>query len=140
MVASEVFTKRASLCTLVALVFSMLLMGQSAPTIQEFGGLSANAHPGAITAGPDGALWFAEFGSIGRITTSGVVKEFSLSRLGTGSQAVGEPSGITAAPDGDLWFTLGSDDYHMTTAGAVTLDGGTINPCYGQMGAIIVGL
>jgi hypothetical protein len=38
----------------------MFLMGQSAPTIQEFGGLNALTHPGAITAGPDGALWFTE--------------------------------------------------------------------------------
>jgi uncharacterized protein (TIGR03437 family) len=131
--------KRVSLWTLVALVSSTLLMGQSAPTIQEFGGLSANAHPGAITAGPDGALWFAEVGSIGRITANGIVKEFSLAQPGTGSQAPNEPNAITTGTDGELWFTLGYDDYYMTTAGAITHQGGTINPCYGQMGSIIVG-
>jgi streptogramin lyase len=56
----------------------------------------------SITAGPDGYLWFAEDGVIGRIIPSGVlagsIHEFSV------------PSGsltnsITAGPDGSLWFT-----------------------------------
>ena len=35
-------------------------------------GISPNAQPYGIAAGPDGALWFTEFaGRIGRITTAG---------------------------------------------------------------------
>ena len=48
---------------------------------------------GAITVGPDGALWFINnYGrAIGRITTAGVVTEYPVSIYG--------PSGITVGPD-----------------------------------------
>lgn len=43
-----------------------------AQTITEFPIPTANGEPFGITAGPDGALWFAEgVGQIGRITTAG---------------------------------------------------------------------
>jgi len=70
-------------------------------------------HPTAITAGPDGALWFTVVpGEIGRITTAGVVTEFALpavpppagSAPGTASTPV-TPTAIAAGPDGALWFT-----------------------------------
>jgi virginiamycin B lyase len=58
--------------------------------------------PTDITTGPDGALWFTngtyKGGSIGRITTSGVVTYYT----GTG---ITQPGNITAGPDGALWFT-----------------------------------
>ncbi len=71
--------------------------------------------PGGITTGPDGALWFTNgasppitfsgggfftggSSSIGRITTSGVVTNYS-------APSISSPSGITAGPDGALWFT-----------------------------------
>ena len=54
------------------------------------------AAPESIAAGPDGNLWFTKFpNTIGRITTSGVITEFS---------APQHPSGIAAGPDGNLWF------------------------------------
>jgi hypothetical protein len=51
--------------------------------------------PFGITAGPDGALWFTNYGnnSIGRITTTGVVHLYA----GAG---IDDPDGITAGPDG----------------------------------------
>ena len=65
------------------------------------------AGPSSITSGPDGALWFTVTFGIGRITTSGLITEFSL-----GSGAVGTPNSgsgngdptITSGPDGALWF------------------------------------
>ena len=59
-----------------------------------------NYFPEGITDGPDGALWFTNYGdnSIGRITTSGVTTDFT----GTG---IDEPTDITTGPDGALWFT-----------------------------------
>jgi hypothetical protein len=58
--------------------------------------------PEEITAGPDGALWFAtDGGSIGRITTAGVVSNYT----GAG---ISVPRGVTGGPDGALWFTNGS--------------------------------
>jgi virginiamycin B lyase len=70
--------------------------------------------PEPITAGPDGALWFANATSIGRITTAGVVTHF------TGPD-IHEPFGITSGPDGALWYsnTLGNSIGRITTAGAV---------------------
>ncbi len=55
----------------------------------------------AITAGPDGNLWFTERNGnkIGRITTGGVITEF------THSHRNSRPYDITTGPDGNLWFT-----------------------------------
>ncbi len=68
-------------------------------TITEYEIPTLGAGPERIAAGPDGALWFTEDGAnqIGRITTDGVVTEFSIP---------GSPStGIAAGPDGAVWFT-----------------------------------
>jgi streptogramin lyase len=56
---------------------------------------------GAITAGPDGNLWFVEDSSnrIGRITPQGAITEFAIPTAGS------SPAGITGAPDGNVWFT-----------------------------------
>ena len=75
-----------------------------------------------ITTGPDGALWFTEYGGsppttskIGTITTAGVITEYPLP-LGSG------PQGITTGPDGALWFaeSLANQIGRITTAGAIT--------------------
>jgi streptogramin lyase len=93
-------------------------------------------NPTSITVGSDGALWFTnEFAaisnggsyldaSIGRITTSGVVTNYS-------DATVDGPVDITAGPDGALWFTnqgycvaglcgYGQSIGRITTAGVVT--------------------
>jgi streptogramin lyase len=83
-----------------------------AQSITEFPVTTAGSQPGGITTGPDGNLWFTEFGvgKIGRITPAGVVTEFP---------AAGNPQLITVGSDGNLWFTeqtvykIG----RMTTAG-----------------------
>jgi uncharacterized protein (TIGR03437 family) len=53
-----------------------------------------------IVAGADGNLWFTGSSSnkIGRLTTGGVLTEYSIP---SGYQA----GGITAGPDGNIWFT-----------------------------------
>jgi hypothetical protein len=60
----------------------------------------------AIAKGPDGKLWFTEkaAGRIGRITTAGVITEFS-----SGLSGSSEPADIAAGPDGNLWFTMKAD-------------------------------
>lgn len=81
-----------------------------------------NRLPIGIASGPDGALWFTNathFGSIGRISTSGVVSNFT----GTGIET---PLSITTGPDGALWFTMPSGSIgRMTTSGAVSVYQGT---------------
>jgi virginiamycin B lyase len=63
--------------------------------------------PLGITVGPDGALWFTEqFGNnIGRITTSGQIREFPLPNRGDVQCGKVCPRGIVTGPDGALWFT-----------------------------------
>ncbi|HSB62949.1 MAG TPA: hypothetical protein VLJ18_02240, partial [Thermoanaerobaculia bacterium] len=55
-----------------------------------------------IAVGADGNLWFTKYlaNAIGKITTSGVVTEFS-----AGMSANAAPQGIAAGPDGNMWFT-----------------------------------
>jgi streptogramin lyase len=83
----------------------------------------------AITAGPDGALWFTGVpGEVGLITTAGVVTEFAVPDIpppaGSPSGTAGTPatlSAITEGPDGALWFTgVPGEVGRITTAGVVT--------------------
>jgi virginiamycin B lyase len=87
--------------------------------IAEFSnGISSNAFPRFITAGPDGNVWFAEdsSNSVARITPSGTVTEFT-----NGISPSSHPYGITAGPDGNLWFTeLSGRVARITTSGTVT--------------------
>jgi hypothetical protein len=85
----------------------------STPVITNYTGTGIS-NPDAITAGPDGALWFTDAGnnSIGRITTGGVVTNYT----GTG---ISNPDGITDGPDGALWFTnAGNNSIGRITAGS----------------------
>jgi len=78
---------------------------------------TGNSQPYGITAGPDGALWFTEYGGykIGRITTAGVSTEYPV------PTASSQPEGIAAGPDGAVWFTeYGGDKIgRITTAGFI---------------------
>jgi virginiamycin B lyase len=92
-------------------------LSAGAVSIQEFPGVLAGTGPNVITLGPDGALWYTEFGSskIGRISTAGVVTEFATPPNST-------PYGIATGSDGALWITdqLSPKIRRMTTAGVVT--------------------
>jgi streptogramin lyase len=83
-----------------------------------------DANPGAITTGPDGALWFTENGAIGRITTGGTIQQFPLTTPGALAQD------ITSGPDGAVWFTQEGNNSEstptwsigrITTSGVITL-------------------
>jgi streptogramin lyase len=83
-----------------------------------------------ITTGADGNLWFAVtdyqqcsldtcgqiIGSIGRMTTAGVVTEYPLPANGAA------PIGITAGPDGNVWFT----EIQISTLAPYSRSGGKI--------------
>ena len=92
--------------------------------INEFALPNPDAQPWGITTGPDGALWFTEAScirkpgprciignKIGRITTAGLVTEFTVPTDGSG------PHSITAGPDGALWFT----EYYGSRVGRLVL-------------------
>jgi streptogramin lyase len=83
----------------------------------------------AITAGPDGNLWFTEAdeslthffdGKIGRITPDGTLSEFDIPR--PHAMYPGTPAGITLGPDGNIWFTepLGNTIGRITPDGTLT--------------------
>jgi streptogramin lyase len=104
------------------LVLGVLLAGAlpsaalAAPTVTEYGGGNG---PLAVTAGPDGNVWFVEYtaNKIARVTPTGTLTEFS---AGLSSNA--GLLGITAGPDGNLWFTESQTDRigRITPAGAIT--------------------
>jgi virginiamycin B lyase len=87
-----------------------------AQTISEFPVPTTSSGPFVITTGPDGALWFTEAtgNKIGRITTTGVITEFSIPNRG--------PNSITTGPDGALWFTESGFNQigRITTTGVIT--------------------
>jgi virginiamycin B lyase len=61
---------------------------------------AAAGEPRGIVSGPDGAMWFTESAGIGRLTTSGILTEFSLPQ-GNGS---GSPYQIAVGADRNVWF------------------------------------
>ncbi len=70
----------------------------------------------AIARGADGNLWFTESaGRIGRITTAGVITEFS-------AGLSFRPGSIALGPDGNMWFTerAGAKVGKITPAGVIT--------------------
>ena len=89
-------------------VVGSLAAGGAAAATSPAGGIvtdfPVSSFPRDVIAGPDGALWFTELeqqpgdGSIGRITTAGVVTTYT-------DPTILSPGDITAGPDGALWFT-----------------------------------
>jgi streptogramin lyase len=60
---------------------------------------SASCGTTGIVTGSDGNMWFGEnSGKIGRITPSGVVTEYSISKTKA------SPLGLALGPDGKIWF------------------------------------
>lgn len=114
--------KNYFLCLIATMVLSSLAFGSNDFVVSP--GRSPN--PYTIVTGPDQNLWFVEAGGekVGRITTAGVITEFSI----TGAQSL---VGITSGPDGNLWFTdqLTGKVGHISTSGTnitqFTLPAGT---------------
>jgi streptogramin lyase len=101
-----------------AATFTVLAAG--AGVFTEFPLLAGtDPRPMGITAGSDGALWFAETetSNIGRVTTAGALTEFPVPTTGPG-----DVDDVTLGPDGALWFTeISSNNIaRLTTAGALT--------------------
>jgi streptogramin lyase len=89
--------------------------GAAEPIVSMTGAAASVLNPWGIAAGPDGALWFTNGKSIGRITTGGKVSVFKHAEIGAW--------GIVAGPDGALWFTnpWGNSIGRITTGGKVSV-------------------
>lgn len=112
-------------CTLVAAALAALALAAAqaqaalTPTFTEYA-TTTNAAPDDITRGPDGNMWFTEFGSaaraIARVTPSGHVDEFPTMEPGS------QPQDIVATPDGGLAFA----DHGATKLGFATTSGSSV--------------
>jgi len=88
------------------------------PAAAPFGMARIDPSLMAITAGSDGAIWFAgDSASIGRLTPAGALRRFPI-RPEAPRQGGGVES-VAAGPGGDVWFT-GSVLGRMSPDGAVT--------------------
>jgi virginiamycin B lyase len=118
--------------------------GAAAQTITEFPIPNTGAAlAGGITAGPDGALWFAEDAgvgvppSIGRITLGGQITSLPLPMF-NGSSPTGDfaaTDSLVTGPDGALWFT---DLSHQI--GRITIDGSATGFAVPTVSAITTGI
>lgn len=85
------------------------------PKITEYALAGSTPDPYSITAGPDGNVWFTEFGQskISKITSSGSITEYACCPWATD---------ITQGPDKNLWYTNNGNSRigKLTTAGAST--------------------
>ena len=90
--------------------------------ITEFSSvLNVGTSPAAITAGPDGNLWFTDGGAraVGRITPTGTITEFTVGLKPDSALRV-----IATGPDGNLWFAVASPSApaigRITPSGMIT--------------------
>ncbi len=93
-------------------------------------GTGATPEPHSLANGPDGNLWFADYGTarIGKINplgplTPGAMTMYQVPSGAPGTfQASARPYDITAGPDGNLWFTdrINGQIDKSTTNGAIT--------------------
>jgi streptogramin lyase len=116
-VGSSVFGEGIPVDTVITAVGASTLTLSAAATVSKAGvalngGLPPESGPGGrtfafpswgISAGPDGNVWFTDGAkgrrAVGRITTSGTIREFS-----TGLRGNALPTGLALGADGDLWF------------------------------------
>jgi len=96
-------SKRSSRASCPSVGFLETRQLLSGTTLDQFLLPSPNASPRSIVEGPDGNLWFAEYGgNIGRITLGGQITEFPIPTLP--GVAPPHPTEIISGPGGDLWF------------------------------------
>jgi virginiamycin B lyase len=94
---------------------------------------TANGSPSGIVSGADGAVWFGETNAnkIGRITTAGVVTEFTLlpylSACSSFPSNCG-PYNLAFGSDGALWFTASHEIGRLPATGPSALYAVSGNP------------
>jgi len=96
-------SKRFSRMLWIVVSFLVPGLARASGTITEFP-LPAGSYPWGMTAGPDGNVWFCEYGSskIARITPGGAITEFDVGL---------PPIDIAAGSDGNIWFAASDLDF-----------------------------
>ena len=104
-----------ALLVAVSACFAASPASASVGSLSEFVLPASQSVPEGITMGPDGALWFTEYGanSIGRITPGGKITTYPLPTFDA------NPQSITVGPDGALWFT----EWYANKIGRITTSG-----------------
>ena len=96
------------------------MSGASDPTgtIAEYTIPTAASNPNAMAVGPDGNVWFTEYGGnkVAKVTPTGSFTEYPV------PTAAGNPNAMAVGPDGNLWFTefSGNKVAKVTTTGSFT--------------------
>jgi len=102
-------------------------------TVRRFDG-ATGAY--SVEQGPDGDIWYAGYGFIGRITLEGQVKKVVwIHRTHEGTL-----SDLAAGPDGNVWFGVGCED---TKIGRITPELGVrtwVAPAWRTTGSCIQGM
>jgi virginiamycin B lyase len=82
----------------------------------EYRMLAGGDIPAAVTAAPDGTIWF----TIENSNAIGFLRDGAIQRISKGRENL-EPLGLSVAPDGDVWFTdaLADSIVHLLPAGDV---------------------
>jgi virginiamycin B lyase len=119
---------RIALCSLLACLLAALMLAAPALAVKCGGDRcrtfdAASGAEGAMTSGPDGAVWYAGQGFIGRLTPGGDVHKFPAPTT--------TASDLETAPDGGIWFTGPGLVGRMDTSGAISLQrsvGGSPGP------------
>jgi streptogramin lyase len=92
-------------------------VAHAASQFHEYAVPTPNSGLSDVAVAPDGSAWFVEgsgSGSIGKVTTSGVVTEYPVP-AGSYLQS------ITAGPDGNMWFTMDNNAVgYITPSGSIT--------------------
>jgi streptogramin lyase len=94
--------RRAALVGLLLFAFATAPAARGGPpVVTEYPIPTAQAGPAGMAPGPDGNVWFTEFGGnkIAKITPLGQITEYAVPTPDSG------PATIVAGPDGNLWFT-----------------------------------
>jgi streptogramin lyase len=103
-----------AIVTIATILIALPAAAQTAPVITEFS-LTPDVfiNPAGITAGPDGNVWFGNsevitnnnIPAIGRITSAGVIAEFTQGLNPENSISIGLINSIATGSDGNIWFT-----------------------------------
>jgi streptogramin lyase len=92
---------------------------------------------GAIVQGPDHNMWFTEQTLVGRLTTAGALKEYTVP-YNCGDAG----SGIASGPDGNVWFTascVNDDRIFKVNPATGVMTGFMIDGCYVGGRGIVAG-